>query len=121
MIGENANRMTDFLVGASVAFGRSSDPHFHEKIGEAVTELHDYIASLEAENASLRERLAAHEVGEPPKENEVVLVATESKSGQSWVIVDYDGEYFYCNGKSWNVKQITFKRNCPPEAPKEEE
>jgi hypothetical protein len=48
MISEKADKMTDLLVGASAAYGCSNSQKMHELLLEAVTQLHTYIAELEA-------------------------------------------------------------------------
>lgn len=86
MISDDADQMTDFLVGASVAFGRSGSLDFHEKLGEAVAELHNYIADLEAENAALKERIAVYDIGIDPKIH---------PKPDTWVLMmDCDDDYF---------------------------
>ena len=49
MISEKADKMTDLLVGACAAYGRTNSQKMHELLLEAVTQLHTYIAELEAE------------------------------------------------------------------------
>ena len=49
MISEKADKMTDLLVGACVAYGCTNSQKMHELLLEAVTQLHTYIAELEAE------------------------------------------------------------------------